>query len=144
MRGIVSYLQKKRSTPGNDSQTPPRPAQRLGNLSYIFFLSHLCCRGHHNSIGARRYTLFVAGHSKFRDPSQIRSHLSQLLANTKNIQIAKLRVGRTPGCDAVQTSYLDKSWGVCVALDFWYRSDHHSTISDHQSTRESMEIEEIQ
>ena len=59
IKDSFSSLQKKSSRSGNRAQAPPRPALTVGNSSYIFFLSHLCCRGPHNSIGARRYTLFV-------------------------------------------------------------------------------------
>ena len=62
----------------------------------------------------------------------------------KIFKIAKLRIDRSPGSNAVRTSYWDKSCGFCVGLGFWCRSGHHSTILDHQTNRESVEIEEIQ
>ena len=146
MDGSVTSLQKKRRGSRNQTQTLPRPSQTVGNPSYIFFLSHLCCRGPYNSIGARRYTLFVTGHSKFQDPPQIRSHLSHLAGScqiSQTSKIAKLRIGRSPGSDAVQTSNLDKSCVFYVGLDFWCRSGHHSKISYHHTGRKVGKIAKI-
>ena len=45
----------------------------------------------------------------------------------KIFKIAKLRIARSPGCDAVRTSYWDKSCGFCVGLGFWCRSESRTT-----------------
>ena len=86
--GSVSNLQKKRRGSRDRSQTSPRPPQTVGNPSYIFFLSHLCCTGPHNSIGARRYIIFLASTSKSPNPIHIRSHLRSL-PKPENIQISQ-------------------------------------------------------
>ena len=71
MRG--TNLQIKRSWVRSDPLTPPRPPPTLGIPSYIFFLSYLCCRDPENSVGARRYIIFVDSHLKIptQPPSQI-------------------------------------------------------------------------
>ena len=74
MRGSLDkFTKKKELGPERPSDTFSTPSNARNLSLYIIFLSYLCCRGPENSVGARRYIIFVDSHLKIptRSPSQI-------------------------------------------------------------------------